>query len=196
VCTISRWKFRILATWKLILRGENRRSLLYRHMLSQFQQRQLLPFGMVNDRDNAVLRLFAGAFCTLHSLLLFYLLAVSRKSISNVVARVTADRKPQINSSNLSPVTRAEEMGLEFGRLPIRIRRILYYSLSPEEQRAWPKSFRQEIPNMLERMIFTLPTVLPGARFKCRSFASCAHHRVRVHTHGIVVMQIDVFPLH
>ncbi|RLU26966.1 hypothetical protein DMN91_000765 [Ooceraea biroi] len=53
-------------------------------------------------------------------------------------------------------------MGLEFGKLPIRIRRILYYSLAPEEQRAWAKSVTHGIPNLVDRIIYALPTVLPG----------------------------------
>ncbi|XP_011873884.1 PREDICTED: cytochrome b-c1 complex subunit 8-like [Vollenhovia emeryi] len=53
-------------------------------------------------------------------------------------------------------------MGLEFGNLPIRIRRIAYYSLSPLEQRAWAKSITHGIPNLLNRAMRALPTMLPG----------------------------------
>jgi len=60
---------------------------------------------------------------------------------------------------------------MQFGKLS-RIRKIFFFSISPEEQRAWAKSLSHEIPNLLDRMIYTLPTVLPGARFKCREFAS------------------------
>ncbi|KYQ60373.1 Cytochrome b-c1 complex subunit 8, partial [Trachymyrmex zeteki] len=49
-----------------------------------------------------------------------------------------------------------------FGNLPIRIRRIVYYSLSPLEQRAWAKSITHGIPNLLSRAMRVLPTMLPG----------------------------------
>ncbi|EZA56949.1 Cytochrome b-c1 complex subunit [Ooceraea biroi] len=35
-------------------------------------------------------------------------------------------------------------------------------SLAPEEQRAWAKSVTHGIPNLVERIIYALPTVLPG----------------------------------
>ncbi|XP_077275692.1 cytochrome b-c1 complex subunit 8 [Temnothorax americanus] len=53
-------------------------------------------------------------------------------------------------------------MGLQFGNLPVRIRRIVYYGLSPLEQRAWAKSITHGMPNLLSRAIRALPTVLPG----------------------------------
>ncbi|XP_020282484.1 cytochrome b-c1 complex subunit 8-like [Pseudomyrmex gracilis] len=53
-------------------------------------------------------------------------------------------------------------MGLEFGNLPIRIRRILYYGLSPAEQRAWAKSVSHGIPNLVDRTLRVLPTMLPA----------------------------------
>ncbi|KYN29644.1 PREDICTED: cytochrome b-c1 complex subunit 8-like [Trachymyrmex cornetzi] len=53
-------------------------------------------------------------------------------------------------------------MGLQFGNLPIRIRRVVYYSLSPLEQRAWAKSITHGIPNLLSRAMRALPPMLPG----------------------------------
>lgn len=53
-------------------------------------------------------------------------------------------------------------MGLQFGNLPVRIRRIVYYSLSPTEQRAWAKSMTHGIPNLANRAMRALPTMLPG----------------------------------
>lgn len=53
-------------------------------------------------------------------------------------------------------------MGLEFGNLPIRIRRILYYGLSSAEQRAWAKSVSHGIPNLVDKTLRVLPTMLPG----------------------------------
>lgn len=53
-------------------------------------------------------------------------------------------------------------MGLQFGNLPIRIRRVVYYGLSPMEQRAWAKSATHGIPNLISRAIRALPTMLPG----------------------------------
>ncbi|EFN73503.1 Cytochrome b-c1 complex subunit 8 [Camponotus floridanus] len=53
-------------------------------------------------------------------------------------------------------------MGLQFGNLPIRIRRVVYYGLSPMEQRAWAKSVTHGIPNLINRAICALPTMLPG----------------------------------
>ncbi|KAG5323047.1 QCR8 protein, partial [Acromyrmex heyeri] len=54
-------------------------------------------------------------------------------------------------------------MGLQFGNLPIRIRRIVYYSLSPLEQRVWAKSVTHGIPNILRRVMRVLPPMIPGA---------------------------------
>lgn len=51
---------------------------------------------------------------------------------------------------------------VHFGTLPIRIRGILYYSLAPVEQRAWAKSMTHGIPNMMKRIMYALPTVLPS----------------------------------
>lgn len=53
-------------------------------------------------------------------------------------------------------------MGLQFGNLPVRIRRVVYYSLSPIEQQAWAKSMTHGIPNLVNRALHALPTVLPG----------------------------------
>ncbi|XP_029665329.1 cytochrome b-c1 complex subunit 8-like [Formica exsecta] len=53
-------------------------------------------------------------------------------------------------------------MGLQFGNLPIRIRRVVYYSISPTEQRAWAKSMTHGIPNLVNRAMRALPTMLPG----------------------------------
>lgn len=53
-------------------------------------------------------------------------------------------------------------MGLKFGNLPIRIHRIVYYSLSPLEQRVWAKSITHGVPNLLNRAMRVLPTMLPG----------------------------------
>lgn len=52
-------------------------------------------------------------------------------------------------------------MGLEFGELPIRIRRIAYYGLSPLEQRVWAKSISHGIPNLLNRAIRVVLIVVP-----------------------------------
>jgi len=54
-------------------------------------------------------------------------------------------------------------MVLQFGNLPIHIRRVVYYSLSPLEQRAWAKSITHGIPNWLRRISRALPPMLPGA---------------------------------
>lgn len=53
-------------------------------------------------------------------------------------------------------------MALEFGKLPIRIRRVVYYGLSPLEQRAWAKLISHGMPNLLLRALRALPTVAPG----------------------------------
>ncbi|KAL6258559.1 hypothetical protein P5V15_010514 [Pogonomyrmex californicus] len=53
-------------------------------------------------------------------------------------------------------------MALKFGKLPVRIYRIIYYSLSPLEQRIWAKSMTHEIPNLFRRAMHVLPTMLPG----------------------------------
>ena len=55
------------------------------------------------------------------------------------------------------------KMVLKFGNLPIHIRRVVYYSLSPLEQRAWAKSITHGIPNWLRRISRALPPMLPGA---------------------------------
>lgn len=79
-------------------------------------------------------------------------------------------------------------MGLEFGNLPIRIRRILYYSLSPREQRAWAKSVSHGIPNMGSRTLRLLGPMMPGALYanyrivKSRSTSGGNIH-VRAATH-------------
>ncbi|XP_011704200.1 PREDICTED: cytochrome b-c1 complex subunit 8-like isoform X2 [Wasmannia auropunctata] len=52
-------------------------------------------------------------------------------------------------------------MGLQFGNL-VRIRGIVYYGLSPLEQRAWAKSITHGIPNLLNRAMRALPTTAPG----------------------------------
>ncbi|KAL0113323.1 hypothetical protein PUN28_012464 [Cardiocondyla obscurior] len=49
-------------------------------------------------------------------------------------------------------------MDLEFGNLPIQIRRIAYYGLSLE-QPAWAKSITHGMPNLLNRAMRTLPTM-------------------------------------
>ncbi|XP_011175448.1 cytochrome b-c1 complex subunit 8 [Solenopsis invicta] len=53
-------------------------------------------------------------------------------------------------------------MGLKFGNLPVRIHRIAYYGLSPLEQRAWAKSITHGLPNLVNRAMRALPTVLPS----------------------------------
>ncbi|KAL6436550.1 hypothetical protein ACFW04_004786 [Cataglyphis niger] len=53
-------------------------------------------------------------------------------------------------------------MGLQFGNLPIRIHKVVYYSLSPIEQQAWIKSTTHGMPNLVKRALYALPTVLPG----------------------------------
>ncbi|XP_036149700.1 cytochrome b-c1 complex subunit 8-like [Monomorium pharaonis] len=52
-------------------------------------------------------------------------------------------------------------MALKFGKLA-RIHRVVYYGLSPLEQRAWAKSITHGLPNVLNRGIRLLPTMLPG----------------------------------
>lgn len=52
--------------------------------------------------------------------------------------------------------------GLEFGKIPVHVRRIIYYSLSPYEQRALKKVFSFEIPNMCKRGLIHVPRAAPG----------------------------------
>jgi len=54
-------------------------------------------------------------------------------------------------------------MGLQFGNLPVRIRGIVYYGLSPLEQRAWAKSITHGIPNLLTRVMRPLSMMFPSA---------------------------------
>ncbi|XP_012055931.1 PREDICTED: cytochrome b-c1 complex subunit 8-like [Atta cephalotes] len=70
-------------------------------------------------------------------------------------------------------------MGLEFGNLPIHIRRVVYYSLSPLEQRAWTKSITHGIPNWLRRISRALPPMLPGCIMTVgiMTWAPAAHDR-------------------
>ncbi|XP_076663942.1 cytochrome b-c1 complex subunit 8 [Andrena cerasifolii] len=53
-------------------------------------------------------------------------------------------------------------MGLEFGELPVRIRRVVYYTLTAMEQKFWVKSVSHGIPNMFRRAVQALPTMAPG----------------------------------
>ncbi|XP_011704199.1 PREDICTED: cytochrome b-c1 complex subunit 8-like isoform X1 [Wasmannia auropunctata] len=64
-------------------------------------------------------------------------------------------------------------MGLQFGNL-VRIRGIVYYGLSPLEQRAWAKSITHGIPNLLNRAMRALPTTAPGALYQDLSFIMTA----------------------
>ncbi|KYN02639.1 PREDICTED: cytochrome b-c1 complex subunit 8-like [Cyphomyrmex costatus] len=70
-------------------------------------------------------------------------------------------------------------MGLEFGNLPIRIRRIVYFGLSPLEQRAWAKSITHGVPNSLNRAMRALPPMLPGFLMSVGvvTWATAAHDR-------------------
>ncbi|XP_015594958.1 cytochrome b-c1 complex subunit 8-like [Cephus cinctus] len=53
-------------------------------------------------------------------------------------------------------------MGLEFGHLPVHIRRIAYYTLSPYEQKLWVNFFSTDIPNLFRRAIYVAPRIAPG----------------------------------
>ncbi|XP_011060537.1 PREDICTED: cytochrome b-c1 complex subunit 8-like [Acromyrmex echinatior] len=70
-------------------------------------------------------------------------------------------------------------MGLQFGNLPIRIRRIVYYSLSPLEQRAWAKSITHGVPHMMKRIMRLLPPMIPGFTMTVVviTWANAAHDR-------------------
>ncbi|XP_012279587.1 cytochrome b-c1 complex subunit 8-like [Orussus abietinus] len=51
-------------------------------------------------------------------------------------------------------------MGHSFGELPIRIRRILMYTLSPYEQVTWPNAL-ESIIGIIKRGAYNLPMVAP-----------------------------------
>ncbi|XP_017758915.1 PREDICTED: cytochrome b-c1 complex subunit 8-like [Eufriesea mexicana] len=55
-------------------------------------------------------------------------------------------------------------MGLEFGELPIRIRKIVYYTLCSSNQRFWAKSVSHGLPNLFRRtaraFVPTVPALL------------------------------------
>ena len=50
----------------------------------------------------------------------------------------------------------------EFGSLPVHIRRVVYYSLSPFEQDPWVHSVSRGVPNMVKRFCSALPAMAPG----------------------------------
>ncbi|XP_076179559.1 cytochrome b-c1 complex subunit 8 [Ptiloglossa arizonensis] len=53
-------------------------------------------------------------------------------------------------------------MGLKFGELPVRIRKVVYYTLCSMEQRVWAKSVSHSIPNLFYRAMHALPPIMPG----------------------------------
>ncbi|XP_076231213.1 cytochrome b-c1 complex subunit 8 [Calliopsis andreniformis] len=53
-------------------------------------------------------------------------------------------------------------MGLEMGDLPVRIRRVVYYALSPTEQKVWAKTVSHSLPNLFMRAMRALPSMTPG----------------------------------
>ncbi|XP_014680774.1 PREDICTED: cytochrome b-c1 complex subunit 8-like [Priapulus caudatus] len=52
-------------------------------------------------------------------------------------------------------------MGLHFGELPTKVRGIIYYSLSPYEQRAYAGTLKKGIPNTFRRFRGSVLKVVP-----------------------------------
>ncbi|XP_076620089.1 cytochrome b-c1 complex subunit 8 [Colletes latitarsis] len=68
--------------------------------------------------------------------------------------------------------------GAEFGKLPIRIRRIVHYTLSSMEQRFWAKSVSHGIPNLFWRTLRILPEMTPAMIVMIWTYKwSTAEHR-------------------
>nr|XP_012140550.1 PREDICTED: cytochrome b-c1 complex subunit 8-like [Megachile rotundata] len=53
-------------------------------------------------------------------------------------------------------------MTLQFGDLPIRIRRIVYYTLAADDQRFWAKFLSHSLPNLFKRSVYNAIVMAPG----------------------------------
>ncbi|CAL7945375.1 unnamed protein product [Xylocopa violacea] len=53
-------------------------------------------------------------------------------------------------------------MGLQFGNLPIRLRKIVYYTLSATDQKFWAKSISHGLPNFCKRAVKQFVPMIPG----------------------------------
>ncbi|XP_033313612.1 cytochrome b-c1 complex subunit 8-like [Bombus bifarius] len=53
-------------------------------------------------------------------------------------------------------------MVLNFGELPVRIRKIMYYTLCATHQRFWAKSISHGLPNFLKRSMHALVPMVPA----------------------------------
>lgn len=56
-------------------------------------------------------------------------------------------------------------MTLEFGELPVRIRKIVYYTLASSDQRIWAKFIFPGVQNFLIRSFYTSLPMAPGKLF-------------------------------
>lgn len=52
-------------------------------------------------------------------------------------------------------------MGIKFGNLGVRVNGLIYYSLSPHEQKAFAGFFSRGFPNTIRRMRSAIPLVVP-----------------------------------
>ena len=52
-------------------------------------------------------------------------------------------------------------MGIHFGNLGVRVNGLIYYSLSPHEQKALAGIFSKGFPNTIRRIRSNIPTVVP-----------------------------------
>ncbi|KAK1118890.1 hypothetical protein K0M31_014660 [Melipona bicolor] len=51
---------------------------------------------------------------------------------------------------------------LEFGELPIRIRKVVYFTLCATHQRSWAKAISHGLPNFFKRSGRTMIPMVPG----------------------------------
>ena len=52
-------------------------------------------------------------------------------------------------------------MGIHFGNLGVRVSGLIYYSLSPHEQKAWAGFFSKTFHNTVRRIRASIPVVVP-----------------------------------
>nr|XP_034195968.1 cytochrome b-c1 complex subunit 8-like [Osmia lignaria] len=53
-------------------------------------------------------------------------------------------------------------MTMKFGELPVRIRRVVYYTLAADEQRFWAKFISHSLPEFFKRSLYLSTTMAPA----------------------------------
>jgi len=61
----------------------------------------------------------------------------------------------------------ATKMGIHFGNLGVKVNGLIYYSLSPHEQKATAGMLSKGFPNAVRRFRNMLPLVVPRKCFYC-----------------------------